>query len=110
MGFEAARLAIKSAGGAEPDALWFSTVTPAYVDKTNATTIHAALRLDDDVGLRLRRRTALGVGHAPHRAGPVGHRARRRRRHPHRPARRPDEAAGGDAASALLVGDGDDGT
>ncbi len=32
-----------------PDALWFSTVAPAYVDKTNATAIHAALRLDDDV-------------------------------------------------------------
>src|SRR3954447_9423514 len=46
MGFEAARLAIKSAGNIEPDAVWFSTVTPAYVDKTNATTIHAALRLD----------------------------------------------------------------
>ena len=27
----------------------FSTVAPAYVDKTNATAIHAALRLDDDV-------------------------------------------------------------
>src|SRR3954469_5996865 len=50
MGFEAARLALRSAPDAPaPDALWFSTVTPAYVDKTNATTMHAALRLDDDV-------------------------------------------------------------
>ena len=30
----------------EPDALWFATVDPAYLDKTNATAIHAALRLD----------------------------------------------------------------
>src|SRR3954449_12543712 len=49
MGFEAARLALKSAGDVAPDSLFFSTVTPAYVDKTNATTIHAALRLDESV-------------------------------------------------------------
>ncbi len=28
--------------------LWFSTTDPAYVDKTNATVVHAALRLDRD--------------------------------------------------------------
>ena len=50
MGVEAARLALRSrADGAEPDALWFATVDPAYLDKTNATAIHAALRLDADV-------------------------------------------------------------
>ncbi len=32
-----------------PGSLWFSTAEPAYLDKTNANTIHAALRLDDDV-------------------------------------------------------------
>ncbi|MEZ5143658.1 MAG: hypothetical protein R2726_14240 [Acidimicrobiales bacterium] len=26
--------------------LWFSTTSPSYADKTNATTLHAALRLD----------------------------------------------------------------
>ena len=33
------------------EALWFATVAPAYLDKTNATTIHAALRLDADIAL-----------------------------------------------------------
>jgi len=49
MGFEAARLALRSIGGASPDALWFATAEPAYVEKTNATAIHAALRLDPAV-------------------------------------------------------------
>ena len=49
MGTEAARLALRSAPGASPSTLWFSTTSPAYVDKTNATTIHAALRLDPHV-------------------------------------------------------------
>src|SRR3954447_7359960 len=108
MGFEAARLAIKSAGNLEPDAVWFSTVTPAYVDKTNAATIHAALRLDESVpafdfggaqrsvsgALRTaldQAGTVLVVG-ADIRTGLPGG---------------PDEAAGGDAASAILVGEGD---
>ena len=47
MGVEAARLALRErADGAEPDALWFATADPAYLEKTNATAIHAALRLD----------------------------------------------------------------
>ena len=45
MGVEAARLAVRSAGGSAPSALWFATVAPAYLDKTNATAVHAALRL-----------------------------------------------------------------
>jgi hydroxymethylglutaryl-CoA synthase len=45
MGVEAARLALRSAPTVAPDALWFATATPAYLDKTNATAIHAALRL-----------------------------------------------------------------
>jgi hydroxymethylglutaryl-CoA synthase len=44
MGTEAARRALRSVPGAAPDALWFATATPAYLDKTNATAIHAALR------------------------------------------------------------------
>ena len=44
MGVEAARLALKSApAGITPDFLWFSTAEPAYLDKNNASTIHAAL-------------------------------------------------------------------
>src|SRR5204863_83045 len=30
---------------AEPASVWFATVAPAYLDKTNATAVHAALRL-----------------------------------------------------------------
>ncbi|MCU1466885.1 MAG: 3-hydroxy-3-methylglutaryl CoA synthase [Actinomycetia bacterium] len=50
MGVEAARLALRSApDGVRPSALWFSTASPAYLDKNNASTLHAALRLDTDV-------------------------------------------------------------
>jgi hydroxymethylglutaryl-CoA synthase len=50
MGVEAARLALRSApADAAPDALWFATAEPAYLDKNNASTVHAALRLDSDV-------------------------------------------------------------
>src|SRR5712691_5407275 len=42
MAVEACRLL----GETSPDALWFSTSNPAYLDKTNAAAIHAALRLD----------------------------------------------------------------
>ena len=45
MGVEAARLAL-AAGAARPETLLFATADPAYLEKTNATTIHAALRLD----------------------------------------------------------------
>ena len=47
MGVEAARLAVAAMPeSASVDELWFSTTDPAYVDRTNANTIHAALRLD----------------------------------------------------------------
>jgi hydroxymethylglutaryl-CoA synthase len=49
MGVEAARRTLGSTAALPPDALWFSTVAPAYLDKTNATAIHAALRLDASV-------------------------------------------------------------
>jgi len=48
LGVEAARLAL-AATDVRPSSLWFSTVEPAYLDKTNATTVHAALRLPSDV-------------------------------------------------------------
>ena len=109
MGFEAARLAIKSVGqGLTPDAVWFSTVTPAYVDKTNAAAIHAALRLDDDVaafdfgGAQRSASGALCTALAGQgtilaiasdiRTGLPGS---------------GDEAIGGDGAAALLIGDGE---
>jgi len=49
LGVEAARLALRSAPGSVPDALWFATSQPAYLDKTNATAVSAALRLPADV-------------------------------------------------------------
>ena len=41
---EAGRLALKGTT-VEPETLWFATSTPTYAEKTNATVIHAALRL-----------------------------------------------------------------
>lgn len=105
LGVEAARRALRSTT-ARPGALWFSTVTPAYVDKTNATTIHAALRLPGDIiaadfggavrsGIAATRSALAGgpaalVVTADIRTGLPGS---------------ADEAAGGDAAAALLIGD-----
>ncbi len=109
MAVEAARRVLRSTD-VEPGALWFSTVTPAYVDKTNATAIHAALRLPDhvpaaDLGGAVRSAVAalrIGLAGGPPalvvaadiRGGLPGS---------------ADEAAGGDAAAALLVGEDTDG-
>jgi hydroxymethylglutaryl-CoA synthase len=106
MGVEAARSALRPLSDPRPHALWFSTVAPAYADKTNATTIHAALRLASDVGAFDANgsvRSAMGALHAAlagrgtHvvvsadlRAGLAGG---------------PDESAFGDGAAALVVGD-----
>src|SRR2546423_9703593 len=109
MGVEAARIALRSApADVRPDALWFSTVAPAYLDKTNATAIHAALRLDHDVpafDMVGAARSAVGalstalrssgttlVVASDIRTGLPGS---------------GDEANGGDAASAIVVGEGD---
>ena len=107
LGVEAARLALRAAAGAAPDALWFATSRPAYLDKTNATAVAAALRLPGDVGaydfggaLRsgigslvsaLRGGGTTLVVAADVRDGlPTS----------------ADESAGGDAAAAVLIGDG----
>ena len=111
MGVEAAR---GPAAGARPDVdpqtLWFSTVAPAYADKTNATAIHAALRLGPHVGaFDAGRLGALERGRAVRRrctgAAPTSSSA-------------PTSAAAcpavptrptfGDGAAALLVADEDD--
>ncbi len=106
LGVEAARLALRAAPGRTPDTVWFATSSPAYLDKTNATAVTAALRLPGEVaaydfGGALRSgigalRTAL-EGHgttlvvaADQRDGlPTSG----------------DESAGGDAGAAALVGD-----
>ena len=81
MGVEAARLALRAAPASPVDALWFATAEPAYLDKNNASTIHAALRLDTlvpafDFGGALRS----GVGALRAALDGNGTRARRRRR------------------------------
>jgi hydroxymethylglutaryl-CoA synthase len=111
MGFEVARLALRSApDDLTPGALAFATTSPAYVDKTNATAIHAALRLPPEVpafdaagsvrsfsGLL---ETALNstrsglIVAADLRTGLPGS---------------ADEAGGGDGSSAILVGSHADG-
>ena len=109
MGVEAARFALRGAPAeSEPRALWFATATPAYLEKTNATAIHAALRLDQsslaiDTGGAVRsgvgslraaldgREQALVVSGDLRGGLPTS----------------ADEAAGGDGASAFLVADGD---
>ena len=110
MGVEAARLALRAAPAAAPDALWFATSTPAYHDKTNATAIHAALRQERripayDFGGALRS----GVGALQAALAGSGSvlvvSADRRDGLPGSA----DEAGSGDAGAALLVGEGDGG-
>jgi 3-hydroxy-3-methylglutaryl CoA synthase/uncharacterized OB-fold protein len=110
MAVEAARLARKSAPDATINSLWFATANPAYLDKNNASAIHAALRLDSsvdalDFGGALRSgvgalRTALAgngsvlVISSDMRDGqPTS----------------TDESQGGDGAAAILVGSDADG-
>src|SRR5206468_10062541 len=45
MAVEASRACLTSTD-VVPETLWFATTSPAYLDKTNATAVHAALRLD----------------------------------------------------------------
>ena len=111
LGVEAARLARRAQPDAAPSALYFSTVDPAYIDKTNATGVAAALRLDSDVlavdfggaqrsavGALLAAlkgtETVLAVA-ADARGGLAGG---------------AEEASGADAGSAILVGDDSAGT
>ncbi|MGH9092280.1 MAG: OB-fold domain-containing protein, partial [Acidimicrobiales bacterium] len=107
MGVAAARLALRGAGGAAPDALWFATASPAYLDKTNATAVHQALRLPADVpafdfGGALRS----GMGALVAALGATGTQlvvtADQRDGLP----TSGDESAGGDGAAAFVVGEG----
>jgi 3-hydroxy-3-methylglutaryl CoA synthase len=49
LGVEAGRRALEVPGGWTPDQVLFSSPEPAYQDKTNATTVHAALGLPQRV-------------------------------------------------------------
>ena len=48
MGAEAGRAALRGRD-VRPESLWFATTEPAYADRTNATVLHAVLRLDRTV-------------------------------------------------------------
>ena len=110
MGVEAARNALADTGvgmGAELGAVYFATADPAYLDKTNATAIHAALGLPQssfavDMGGAVRSGTGaiLAATDASRstlvvlsdtRGGLAGG---------------SDEGTGGDAAAALVFGTG----
>jgi 3-hydroxy-3-methylglutaryl CoA synthase len=111
MAVDAGRRALAAVPSVRPSTLWFSTTSPTYVEKTNATIAHAALRLDPDVlaadaaaGLRgtaAALRSALRstepavlVLAGDVRTGPAGS---------------AEERDGGDAGAALLIGDDDGG-
>ena len=88
--------------------LWLATTSPTYVDKTNATAVHAALRLDrstpafDAVGSV---RSTVGALFAAI-AGRCGVLVAASDVRVGRPGG-PDETAGADAAAAVVIGDGD---
>ncbi|MEL6982959.1 MAG: OB-fold domain-containing protein [Actinomycetota bacterium] len=111
MAVEACRRLMRTApDGLTPDAVYFATATPPYLDKTNANVIHAALDLPSsvfagDVGgsprsVNAALRSAIGgsrptvVVAADIRSGRPGS---------------ADEANTGDAAVAWLIGSEDDG-
>ncbi len=111
MAVEACRSTMRSAPeGLTPESLYFSTSTPPYLDKTNATVVHAALDLPSRV-------FAGDVGGSPRSVNA----ALRSALDSSRPALvvasdvrsgRPgssDEANTGDAAVAWLIGDETDG-
>ena len=109
MGVEAARAALRPLTEVHPHTLWFSTVAPAYADKTNATAIHAALRMpaltaafDANGSVR----SAMGALYAAVRgSGPqLVVSADLRTGLPGGP----DEAAFGDGAAALVIAGDDD--
>jgi 3-hydroxy-3-methylglutaryl CoA synthase/uncharacterized OB-fold protein len=108
MGVEAGRVCLGAApDGTRVDQVWLATADPAYLDKTNATAIHAALRLDSDAAaLDLGGAARSGIGalrlalEGPGTTLVVASDLRTGL------PTSPDESAGGDAAAALLVGDG----
>ena len=106
MGVEAARVALRHAPeGSTPADLVFATTTPAYADKTNATAIHAALALPSHVGaydLVGAVRSNVAACTMADRSGGLAVLADVRTGLPGGA----DESGGGDAAVALLFGDG----
>ncbi len=101
MGVEAARRAI---GDRRPGAIHFATSTPAYLDKTNATAIHAALDLGHEgfaVDMGGAPRSAVGAFRAAAASGGLAVLSDLRTGLP----ASADERGGGDGAAAFLFGD-----
>lgn len=111
MGVEAARAALADADGVRPEQVWFATARPAYHDKSNAATVCAATRLVPDVAA-LDLGGALRNGAGALRAALTGRGRTLVVSADIRVGRptSPEEATGGDAAAAVLVGDDADGT
>ncbi len=109
MSVEAARNMFKSSDAVQPSMVFFATATPPYLDKTNANAVHAALNMPshvfaaDMVGSP--RSTTAALVSALSGSQPtlvVSSDVRTGR------PSSSDEANGGDAAVALLVGSEDD--
>ena len=105
MGVEAARNCLRSLD-VTPDAVMFATANPAYLDKTNATAIHAALDLPQSAwavdmgGAAKSAEAAIRLGSASPGTNLVIA-ADLRTGNP----TSADEANGGDGAAAILFGD-----
>lgn len=110
MGVEAARIALAGAPGIAPGSLYLASANPAYLDKTNANTVHAALGLStatpaiDMMGSARSASGALGAALFGTRSTMVVSSDVRTGL----PAST-DESAGGDGAAAFLIGDDADG-
>jgi 3-hydroxy-3-methylglutaryl CoA synthase len=107
MGVEAARVALRGApDGVSPETVFFATADPPYLDKTNATAIHAALDLAPSAGaydMAGSVRSGVAAMRAGFRAGVPALVVRADVRTGL--AGGADERDGGDGASAFLCGD-----
>lgn len=106
MGVEAARAAMAGRSAA-PGSIQFATTVPAYADKTNATTIHAALGFPSGVFACDQTGSARGAVGAIRAALADGGLAVLSDIRIGRPGSA-DEARGGDGAAAILFGTGED--
>ena len=105
MGVEAARNALRGSD-IVPDSVLFSTANPAYMDKTNASAIHAALDLPQsswavDAGGAPRSSEAIWALAAANRGANLAVASDLRTGRP----TSGDEAGGGDGAAAFVFGD-----
>ena len=108
MGVEAARNALRGSS-VTPSSIWFATANPAYLDKTNATAIQAALDLPQetwavDAGGSARSAEAAISGARGTPGISMAVISDLRTGNP----TSNDESGGGDAAAALLFGDDED--